>query len=139
MQRVFYVPASMQISEEFNDRATSLALQILHGESALSRYVDFDRDVAQVISIPSEKMCLFLREVQITFHQNVEVTNDFVDLRDDVTFVLNGRTIIQPLILEKHYARYVIETNGYGVQVFDIFSKSMEVLEHGEYYVVNPE
>jgi len=139
MQRVFYIPASMQITDELNEQALSLALPILHGESALSRYVDFDRDVAQAISLPSEKIWLFPREVPIMLHQNVEVTNDFVDMRDGVTFVLNGRTVIEPLILEKHYARYVIETNGYGVQVFDIFDKSMQVLEHGEYYVVNPE
>ena len=72
-------------------------------------------------------------------HQNVEVTNDFVDMRDNVTFVLNGVTIVEPLVLEKHFARYVIETTGYGIQVFDIFGKGMQVLEHGEYVVVNPE
>ena len=139
MQRVFYVPASTPITTELSEQAELLALSLLHGESALSRYVEFDRDVAQAISLPSEKICLFAREVPIMLHQSIEVTNDFVDMQDDVTLVLNGRTIIEPLILEKHYARYVIETIGYGVQVFDIFDKSMHVLEHGEYYVVNPD
>lgn len=139
MQRVFYVPASTPITTELSEQAELLALSLLHGESALSRYVEFDRDVAQAISLPSEKICLFAREVPIMLHQSIEVTNDFVDMQDDVTLVLNGRTIIEPLILEKHYARYVIETIGYGVQVFDIFDKSMQVLEHGEYYVVNPD
>ena len=139
MQRVFYVPASTPITTELSEQAELLALSLLHGESALSRYVEFDRDVAQAISLPSEKICLFAREVPIMLHQSIEVTNDFVDMQDDVTLVLNGRTIIETLILEKHYARYVIETIGYGVQVFDIFDKSMQVLEHGEYYVVNPD
>lgn len=139
MQRVFYVPASTPITTELREQAELLALSLLHGESALSRYVEFDRDVAQAISLPSEKICLFAREVPIMLHQNIEVTNDFVDMQDNVTLVLNGRTIIEPLILEKHYARYVIETIGYGVQVFDIFDKSMQVLEHGEYHVVNPD
>lgn len=139
MQRVFYVPASTSITTELREQAESLALSMLHGESALSRYVEFDRDIAQAISLPSEKICLFAREVPIMLHQSIEVTNDFVDMRDGVTMVLNGRTIIEPLILEKHYARYAIECTGYGVQVFDIFDKSMQVLEHGEYHVVNPE
>lgn len=139
MQRVFYVPASMIISTELSEQAESLGLSVMHGESALSRYVEFDRDVAQAIYLPSEKMCLFFNEVSIMLHQSIEVTNDFVDMRDGVTLVLNGSKIIDPLILEKHYARYAIECTGYGIQVFDIFDKSMRVLEHGEYYVVNPE
>ena len=139
MQRVFYVPASMLLTTEISEQAELLGLSVLHGESALSRYVDFDRDVAQAISLPSEKICLFANEVSIMLHQSIEVTNDFVDMRDGVTLVLNGAKIIEPLILEKHYARYVIESNGYGIQVFDIFDKSMQVLEHGEYHVVNPE
>ena len=139
MQRVFYVPTSMLLTTEISEQAELLGLPVLHGESALSRYVDFDRDIAQAISLPSEKMCLFANEVPIMLHQSIEVTNDFVDMRDGVTLVLNGAKIIEPLILEKHYARYAIECTGYGVQVFDIFDKSMRVLEHGEYYVVNPE
>ena len=139
MQRVFYVPASMLLTTELSEQAELLGLSMLHGESALSRYVDFDRDIAQAISLPSEKMCLFANEVSIMLHQSIEVTNDFVDMRDGVTLVLNGAKIIEPLILEKHYARYAIECTGYGVQVFDIFDKSMQVLEHGEYHVVNPE
>lgn len=139
MQRVFYVPTSMLLTTELSEQAELLGLSVLHGESALSRYVDFDRDVAQAISLPSEKMCLFANEVPIMLHQSIEVTNDFVDMRDGVTLVLNGAKIIEPLILEKHYARYAIECTGYGVQVFDIFDKSMRALEHGEYYVVNPE
>ena len=139
MQRVFYVPASTPITTELREQAESLALSMLHGESALSRYVDFDRDIAQAISLPSEKICLYANEVSVMLHQSIEVTNDFVDMRDGVTMVLNGRTIIEPLILEKHYVRYAIECNGYGVQVFDMFDKSMQVLEHGEYHVVNPE
>ena len=139
MQRVLYVPSSKEIDSDISLEAESLGVSILHGESALSRYVQFDRDMVQVITLPTERMCLYMPEVAIRMHQNVELTNDFVDLRDGVAFVLNGSTIIEPLILEKHYARYVIETNGYGVQVFDIFDKGMQVLEHGEYYVVNPE
>ena len=139
MQRVFYVPASMPITTELSKQAELLALSVLHGESALSRYVDFDRDIAQAISLPSEKICLFANEVPIMLHQSIEVTNDFIDMRDGVTLVLNGKKIIEPLILEKHYARYAIECTGYGVQVFDIFDKSMQILEHGEYHVINPE
>lgn len=139
MQRVLYVPSSTLIDSDISAEAESLGLSILHGESALSRYVDFDRDVVQVIELPTERLCVYMPEVPIRLHQNVEVTNDFVDMRDGVVFVLNGSTVIEPLILEKHYARYVIETNGYGVQVFDIFDKRMAVFEHGEYYVVNPE
>ena len=139
MQRVFYVPASMPITTELSKQAELLALSVLHGESALSRYVDFDRDIAQAISLPSEKICLFANEVPIMLHQSIEVTNDFIGMRDGVTLVLNGKKIIEPLILEKHYARYAIECTGYGVQVFDIFDKSMQILEHGEYHVINPE
>lgn len=139
MQRVLYVPSSTAIDSAISAEAESLGISILHGESALSRYVDFNRDEIQVISLPTERLCLFVPEVPIRMHQNVEVTNDFIDMRDDVKFILNGAHIIEPLILEKHYARYVIETTGYGVQVFDIFDKQMQVIEHGEYYVVNPE
>ena len=133
------MPASMPITTELSKQAELLALSVLHGESALSRYVDFDRDIAQAISLPSEKICLFANEVPIMLHQSIEVTNDFIDMRDGVTLVLNGKKIIEPLILEKHYARYAIECTGYGVQVFDIFDKSMQILEHGEYHVINPE
>jgi len=139
MQRVLYVPPTTQINGDISAEAESLGISILHGESALSRYVEFNRDVVQVITLPTERMCLYIPQVPIRMHQNVEFTNDFVDLRDGVAFVLNGSSLIEPLILEKHYARYVIETTGYGVQVFDIFDKGMQVLEHGEYYVVNPE
>lgn len=139
MIRVLYVPKTEEITAEINARADELALSILHGESALSRYVDFDRSVVQVISLPSEKMCLYAREVVTGLHQVVEVTNDFTDLRDNVVFVLNGSTRIEPTILEKHFARYVIQTRGLGFQVFDIFDKGMAALEHGEYTIVNPD
>lgn len=89
--------------------------------------------------MPSEKICLFLPKVITGLNQIVEVTNDFIDMRDQVTFVLNGNRKIEPTVLEKHFARYIIPTNGYGIQVFDIFDKKMAVLEHGEYEIVNPE
>ena len=139
MQRVLYVPSATTLTSAISEEAESLGVTILHGESALSRYVEFDRDITQVIMLPTERLCLFMPQVPIRMHQNVEVTNDFIDLRDEVKFVLNGFTIVEPLILEKHYARYVIETTGYGVQVFDLFDSGMQVIEHGEYYVVNPE
>lgn len=139
MQRVFYVPSNMEIDNTISEEAGSLGLPILHGESALSRFVEFNRSIPQIISVPSERLCLYQPKVPFPLHQNIEVTNDFVDMRDNVVFVLNGSKIIEPLILEKHYARYAIETVGLGVQVFDIFDKSMQVIEHGEYYVVNPE
>jgi hypothetical protein len=72
-------------------------------------------------------------------HQIIEITNDFIDLRDEVVLVLNGSQVVKPTVLEKHFARYVIQSVGLGIQVFDVFDKGMQVIEHGQYEVANPE
>ena len=139
MKRVYYVPSSLSVSDEDNKRSEELSIPLLHGESSLSRYVEFDRQVAQVIYLPSEKICLFSPTVVTGTHQIIEVTNDFVDMRDNVQLVHNGNKIVTPVVLEKHYARYALESIGIGVQVFDIFNNGMIGLEHGEYNIIYPD
>jgi hypothetical protein len=139
VQRVYYVPQDLEVTQEHLNEAESLGVNVLHGESALSRYVDFDRDNAQVISLPTERLCFFLPTVEFPMHQIIEITNDFIDLRDEVVLVLNGSQVVKPTVLEKHFARYVIQSVGLGIQVFDVFDKGMQVIEHGQYEVANPE
>lgn len=137
MYRVLYVPLSEEITSEVEDTAASLGIQILHGESAQTYRLAFDRQTIQVISIPSEKYHRYETEVPLGMHQVISVVDEFSYLGEDSVCVVDGVITIEPTVREDHRLSFSFIPNGPGLHVFDVFDRSKQCVAHGEFMVTN--
>ena len=137
MYRVLYVPSIQEITQEIEETASSLGVQILHGESAQTYRLAFDRRSVQVISLPTEKYHTFEQELPLGMHQVISVVDEFTFLGEDSACVVNGSTTIDPTVREAHRLTFTFVPNGLGLHVFDVFDRGKQCVAHGEFIVVN--
>ena len=135
MIRSIYCP-SLDKFDEAHTLATKAQLQILIGDSELTKKLEFDRNRVCIISIPNEH-CLVLHQptVQPNMAQVIEYINDFCDLTKSKMVVYVDDNIVNPQIIEKHKSRYLYRTPVHGNHRVRIFVDDIVTAEE-EYEVL---
>ena len=137
MYRVLYVPDVQEITPEIENTAASMGIQILHGESAQTYPLPFDRRVVQVISLPTEKYHTYETELLEGMHQVISVIDEFTFLGEDSYCLVDGSINVEPTVREEHRLSFSFIPNGVGLHVFDVFDRAKRCVAHGEFVVVN--
>jgi hypothetical protein len=138
VNRIIYSP-----SEEYRKEAEALAIQtslpILYGENEHTRFLNFDRNIVQVLFIPKEKFLGFPEKVKKMFACPIGYENDWIDLNSDIQcWASMGELKIKATLsfMEPHFIRYIIRFPKDGNWIIEIV-KENNVLDSGEIKVVS--
>lgn len=118
-------------NEAMLEEATSIAklnfMQIQVGDSGATEDLDFDRNSVCVVEIPESRFVEYKANIVKGLHQILNYHNDFI-VMDKNLFAMVDSKKIAPVMLEKHYAKFVFPMNRPGEFVASIFSHD-EILE----------
>lgn len=132
MKRVVFCPSEDMI-EEASILAKKNNLPINIGlckdiEDAKSTF-----DKVEIIEVPEFKNFFYLQNVKQFFHQNIVYNNDYIIFNKNIKLVINSN-LYEPILVEKHSARFCIYSPQIGKKSCKIIADSEE-LESFEYYV----
>ena len=102
---MLYCP-SEDMLEEATNISKSNSLQIQVGESEATSDLDFDRGSICVVKIPELRFVEYRKNVTLGFHQMFNYHNDFFVMDSSVSVSVEDRKI-QPIMTEKHYAKFI--------------------------------
>jgi hypothetical protein len=132
VRRMLYCPNEDMLEEAKNISKLNF-MQIQIGESEATSDLDFDRSSVCVVEIPESRFVEYKRNVTLGLHQIFNYHNDFFVIDSSLTVLIDGKKI-NPLMAEKHYAKFIFTCIEAGTFTAEILLNE-EILESVEFSV----